>query len=221
VVKLALTIDPAGATVNDVRVPVRGERVINQYGPASGPLNIGIRPGHHIITVRLAGMEDSTWEFDVTAGASESKRISLHKPSSGAATTVAGSPGKDSGVTNRPVPTGVYVGLAVTGALAIGGAVTGSMALGKRSEYNTQNDGLHTASAQDLKDKGATLNLVTDVLLGGAVVSAAITSIVFFSRPTTSSASSEPRTFRVGGVGATPDVVVGPNGAIAAVRGSF
>ena len=223
VVKLALTIEPAGATVNDVRVPVRGERVINQYGPTKGPLNIGIRAGHHIMTVRLAGMDDVTWEFDVTAGASETKHVALHKPSAGApATSGSTATGKDTGVTSsRPVPAGVYIGLAVTGALAIGGAVTGSMALGKRGDYNTQNDGLHTAAAQDLKDQGATLNLVTDVLLGGAVVAAGITGIVFFSRPTSTSAKTDAATIRIAGVRATPSLALRQNGATAGLYGSF
>ena len=65
------------------------------------------------------------------------------------------------------------------------------MALGKRGEYNTMNDGQHSGAAQNLKDEGSSLNLVTDVLLGGAVVAAGITGIVFFSRPTSTSASNE------------------------------
>jgi hypothetical protein len=223
VVKLTLNIDPSGATVNDVRVPVRGERVINQYGPVNGPLSIGVRAGHHIVTVRHAGLDDSVWEFDAAAGASETKKISLTKSSSGApAPTVPSTTGNDTGVTSRrPVPGGVYVGLAITGALAVGGAITGSMALGKRSDYNSKNDGLHTAEAQALKDKGGTLNLVTDVLFGGAVVAAGITGVLYFSRPTTSSASTQPTVLRLGSIGATPDVVVGPNGTMAVMRGTF
>jgi hypothetical protein len=223
VVKVTLDIDPSGSTVNDVRVPVRGERVINQYGPVSGPLHIGIRAGHHIVTVRHAGMDDSVWEFDVAAGASESKKIALAKPSSGApASSGVAVNGNDTGVTSkRPVPGGVYVGLAITGALAVGGAITGAMAIGKRSDYNNKNDGLHVAEAQNLKDKGGTLNLVTDVLLGGAIVAAGVTGVMYFSRPTSSSASTQPTLLRLGSVGATPDVVVGPHGTMAVMRGTF
>jgi hypothetical protein len=87
------------------------------------------------------------------------------------------------------VPSGVYIGLAATGALAIGGTVTGLMALGKRSDYNAQNDGTHPDAANDLKSQGNTLNLVTDILFGGALVAAGITSVVYFSRPSASAAS--------------------------------
>ena len=43
VVKLNLTVEPAGAMLNDVRVPVRGERVVNQYGPINGAMQVGVQ----------------------------------------------------------------------------------------------------------------------------------------------------------------------------------
>jgi tellurite resistance protein len=39
--------------INDVRVPVRGERVSNQYGPVNGSIQIGVRAGHHVMTIQL------------------------------------------------------------------------------------------------------------------------------------------------------------------------
>jgi hypothetical protein len=222
VVKVALSIEPGGATVNDVRVPVRGERVTNQYGPTTGPLSIGIRAGHHIITVRAAGMEDATWELDAPAGASETKRITLHKAITGAPPSSPAGTTKDVGVaSSRPVPAGVYVGLAVTGALAIGGAVTGAMALGKHSDFNTQNDGLHMQAAQDLHDQGTKLNLITDIFFGGAVVAAGITTVLFVSRPAAAMTATEPSLIRVAGVRATPEIGISPEGSVAGLRGSF
>jgi hypothetical protein len=208
VVKLNLTVEPAGAMLNDVRVPVRGERVVNQYGPINGAMQVGVRAGHHIMTLRLAGMEDATWEFDAPAGAADAKKFALHKAGAASAGPVAG---KDTGASdNRPVPSGVYIGLAATGVLAIGGSITGIMALGKRSDFNAQNDGTHPDAANDLKNQGSTLNLVTDILLGGALVAAGITSVVYFSRPSASSASIE-----------VPKVAVGKDGATLVVRGAF
>jgi hypothetical protein len=207
VVKLTLTIDPPGAMINDARVPVRGERVVNQYGPVNGSIQIGVRAGHHVMTVRLAGMEEATWEFDAPAGAADVKRFSLHKPAAGVPATTAKdttSPG------DRPVPSGVYIGLAATGALAIGGGITGLMAMGKRNDYNAKNDGTNPTAANELRDQGKTLNLVTDVLLGGALVAAGITSVVYFSRPSTSAASIE-----------MPKVAVGKDATTLTVRGTF
>jgi hypothetical protein len=206
VVKLNVVIEPAGAMINDVRVPVRGERIANQYGPVSGALPIGVRAGHHVMTIRAAGMEDAVWEFDAPPGAADTKRFSLRK----AGIADAAQPAKEVAQAGRPVPSGVYVGLAATGALAIGGVVTGLMASGKRSDFNTKNDGLHVEDANDLRDQGKTLNLVTDLLFGGAIVSATITSIVYFSRPSASSASI-----------AVPAVALGKDGGTLVLRGTF
>jgi hypothetical protein len=190
-----------------VRVPVRGERVVNQYGPINGSIQIGVRAGHHAMTLRLAGMDDASWEFDAPAGAAESKHFSLHKPSAGAPAQIA----KDAPASgSRPVPTGVYVGLVATGALAIGGGITGLMAMGKRNDYNSKNDGTNPTAASELRDQGNTLNLVTDILFGGAIVAAGITSVVYFSRPSPSAASLE-----------VPRVAVGNGGATLSLRGKF
>src|SRR5262249_13403940 len=135
----------------------------------------------------------------------DTKRIALRK----AGIADAAQPAKEAS-SGRPVPTGVYVGLAATGALAIGGVVTGVMATSKRSDFNGKNDGLHVDDANSLRDQGKTLNLVADLLIGGAVVSAAITSIVYFSRPSTSAASV-----------AVPAVALGKDGGSLVVRGTF
>jgi hypothetical protein len=183
VVKLTLTVEPAGTMLNDVRVPVRGERVVNQYGPINGSIQVGVRAGHHVMTLRLAGMEEASWEFDAPAGAVDTKRFSLHAPNAGAAAA------KDAPSSGRPVPSGVYVGLVATGALAIGGGITGLMAMSKRNDFNSKNDGTNPSAASDLRSQGSTLNLVTDLLFGGALAAAGVTSVVYFSRPSATAAS--------------------------------
>jgi hypothetical protein len=83
----------------------------------------------------------------------------------------------------RPVPAGVYVGLVATGLFAAGAGVTGVLAMQKKSDYDDANDGTDPANAQDLQDSGKRLNLIADVLLGGAVVAGAVTAILFLNRP--------------------------------------
>jgi hypothetical protein len=78
----------------------------------------------------------------------------------------------------------VLVAGGATAALLVGAGVTGIMALGKHSDFESKNDGADPAGADKLRKDGKTLNLVTDVLLGGAVVGAAITTFLFVSRPT-------------------------------------
>src|SRR5690606_39352732 len=80
-------------------------------------------------------------------------------------------------------PTGVYIGLAATGAFTVGAAVTGVLALGKKGEFDDTNDGTDPSEAESLSDSTKTLNLVTDVLIGAAVVSAAVTTYLYVSRP--------------------------------------
>ena len=107
VVKLALTVEPSGATVNDVRVPVRGERVINQYGPTKGPLNIGIRAGHHIMTVRMAGMRGRDLGVRRHRGRDRNQTHRAAQALVRRSGDQRGATGKDTGVTSsRPVPTG-------------------------------------------------------------------------------------------------------------------
>jgi len=84
---------------------------------------------------------------------------------------------------DRPVPTGVYIGLVATGLFAAGAGVTGVLAMQKKGDYDDANDGTDPANAQDLQDSGKRLNLIADVLLGGAVVAGAVTAILFLNRP--------------------------------------
>jgi hypothetical protein len=80
------------------------------------------------------------------------------------------------------VPTGVWIGLAATGAFAIGAGVTGALALGKNSDYEKAN-GQDATEAKDLRDQTKTLNLVTDVLIGAAVIGAGVTTYLYLKRP--------------------------------------
>ena len=182
--------------INDVRVPSRGERVMNVYGPVGGnnTLEIGIRPGHHIITARAPGYEEQSWEMDGSPGGKETHTFTLKKPGDGAAvppppptasntSTGAPPPPPPPQETARPTPTGVYIGLAATGALFVGGTITGIMALGKKSDFDKKNDGTDEAGAKDARDSGKSMSLITDILLGGAVIAGGVTTYLYVTRP--------------------------------------
>jgi hypothetical protein len=218
---VTLSSNPPGAAIIDQRDPVRGDAIVNGYGPLDGELTIGLHPGHHRIIARLSGYEDSVWEVDVRPGASDKHTFELKKPEPGTAgggTTAGGTvtgPGGDTGATvmERPVPTAVFIGLAATGVFAIGAGVTGIMATSKKSDFEDANDGTDPAKADDLRKSGQTLNLVTDILLGGAVVAGGVTAVLYFSRPEVPAQRDAGR-FRV-----TP--LVGPNGAALSFAGQF
>ena len=71
----------------------------------------------------------------------------------------------------------------MTGGFVVGAAVTGIVATNKRSQFDSANDGTDVDRAEELKNSGQTLNLVTDVLWGGAVVGAVITTVLYVTRP--------------------------------------
>lgn len=89
-------------------------------------------------------------------------------------------------VVDRPVPWPVYVGAIGTVALLAGGAATGVIALNKRSDFKRLNDGANPSAADDVHGQVQTMNLVTDVLLGSAIVAGGLTTYLFLSRPTVS-----------------------------------
>ena len=180
VVRITLDLSQPAATVVDERQPVTGPAIRNSYQSDGMKLELGVRAGHHKITAKLAGYEDATVELEAISGEPIARTLTLSPPKAGAAGAVGSSP---SSATDRPTPTGVYVGLVATGAFALGAGVVGGMALGKRSDFDGANDGSDGANAKDLSDSTETLNLVTDVLIGAAVVSAGVTTYLYLSRP--------------------------------------
>jgi hypothetical protein len=189
-VKITVDSDPPGAMITDERVPNAGGTVVNRYGPLSAAVLVGIRGGHHRMTASASGYKDAVWEFD-TPSQGDAHSFKLEKvetaPSNNPGGVDAGNQPPSPGA-KRPVPAGVFVGVAVTGALAVGGAVVGVMALGKHTSYNTANANIKTQADQDnatsLRKSGQTLNLVADGCFAGAIVAAGITTALFFTRPT-------------------------------------
>jgi hypothetical protein len=179
-VTLTLNVDQPGASITDTRLPTRGDKIMNLYGPTSAlmPLKIGMRAGHHVVLVKLAGYEDYSWEFDAATGAILSKDLVL-KRATGATT---GPTGPAATPQKHGLPGGFYVGLAATGVLAAGTTVVGVMSLSKKSEFKDKNNGSDPQGAADLESSGKTLNLVTDILLGSTVVAAGITTFFLVSR---------------------------------------
>jgi hypothetical protein len=182
VVRVTLNINLPGSLVTDSRSNAKGEKVVNLYGPSElqGPLKIGVRAGHHQMVVRQTGYDDATVDFDAPSGGSVTKEILLKKAEE---TKPGGGPAVPTGP-SRPIPTGFYIGAAVTGALTAGAVVTGIMALSKNNEFKTYNNGNSIPKATQLHEDAQTLNLVNDVLVGGAVVAGGISAYLLITRPT-------------------------------------
>lgn len=163
--RLTITVNAPGAMVLDERVPVRGPRVTNAYGPVKDRIEIGMRPGHHVITARLAGYEDATWEVEAYAGAREQHAFALKER---VVPTV--SPREE-----KPSLTGPIVVLSAGAATLGAGALTGVIALGKTNDIADRcpNDVCPRSFDLDAeRSRARTFVAVTDVLLvlGGATV---------------------------------------------------
>jgi hypothetical protein len=191
VVYVTVTSDPPGAKIVDSRLPVRGDRVTNVYGPITQPTRLGVRQGSHQIIAKLDGYPDVTWEVDAPAGELAPHTFTFKKAEVEPSAPLAPQPAPETPkpedrpkVESRPIPVGVWVGVAATGVLAIGGVVTGVMALGKHSDFQSDNNGQNPSQAQSDKNAGQTLNVVNDVFVGGAIVAAGVTVVLYAMRPT-------------------------------------
>lgn len=157
---------PTGAVVHDVRVPVRGEPVKNVYDAYGDRASLVLRPGHHLVKVRVGERESEAWEVEVSPGATLTKRLALRPVAQPAP---AFEPPRPRG--SRVAPTLVVLG--GLGALAAGG-VTGYLAFKKVDDIAASCPGGECAASYDLaaaQSRARLFTTTTDVLLvsGGAL----------------------------------------------------
>lgn len=208
VVTVTLKASPEGVKFVDERITNQGGNVVNHYTAETGEITIRIRPGNHKITAKLSGYDDAIWEFNAPAASTHEHSFLLETPKASGGKGSTG-PEDTGAATHRPVPVGVWIGAGVTGAL-VGGAIgTGIVALGKNSKYEDAN-AAGDQDRDDLRGQVKTFNLVTDVLIGGAVVGGIVTTVLYVTRPSVPKESAlrfEP--------------VVGPQIAALSVQGKF
>lgn len=199
-VSLTLTITPGDASITDERTPVQGSPVRNRYQSQGGSLKLQIRPGHHVITATAEGKSPLTLEFDAEPGTSRQHTFdfAVAAPSKAAvaAPLPAPRPEGDAPATtagrSRPIPAGVWAGVAATGVFAVGASVSGVMALGKNSDYQKAN-GQDRARAESLQSETKTWNLISDAMIAAAVISAGVTTVLYLKRPEADASGLEVR----------------------------
>lgn len=207
-----------------VSVTMDGEKV----PPALVGLPLPVDPGNHTFEAAGKDLKSDPVAVSVSEGGKSAVTLIVKAvpgsvdpfaapiAATPAATTASTTPNPvpppSTGPTERPVPTGAYIGLATTGALAVGAAVTGVLALGKHSDYDSANDGSDPTRADDLKSSGQTLSLVSDIFTGGAVVAAGVTAYLYFTRPEVPASQNARLRF---------SPAVGRNGAALSLTGQF
>ncbi|MBL9110833.1 MAG: hypothetical protein JNM74_16230 [Myxococcales bacterium] len=196
---------PAGSKVlvSDVRTPVKGEKITNAYpfeiapGQTSVSVSLGVRSGHHVMTVRSPGFVDETWELDALAGSKESREVTLKAPPKDAPPPpVVTRPEAPPAEPSRSIAPWVVAG--VGGAMMAVGAVTGVVALGKESDIANACPNDVCPAAFDLagaRSSAKTFIGVTDVLLigGGVVLAGGITWALLSSPSSAPKAGALPR----------------------------
>lgn len=190
--KVTLTSNPAGAVVQDVRIPSTGESITNIYGPIDGPTELGIRRGHHVMKARWPGGAEQVWELDVNGGEAHvfDKPLEAENPAAAPQTNEPLAP-RPEPAQERPIPKTVYITGLTTAALGAGALVTGILAVDTRSRFDRANDGSDPAGAEDLRSSGQTLNVVSDVLLVGTIIGAAATVYLYVTRPSVQKAGQK------------------------------
>lgn len=205
VAKVRLTVNEVGAEVRIDDEPA---------GTTPLPDPIVISAGHVKIEVRK-GASTAVRYVDVAGGDDVAVDLVLAKEQAGGAPMngpVATQPRPAAPVQAGRSNTGVWVGVAVTGALAAGAVVTGIVALGAKSDYDSEL-GAFPGSANDVdsaRSKTKTFALATDIL-GGAAIASGIVTIVLAS---SGSSPSEP-------AATTSKVQVSLGPSSVALQGSF
>lgn len=208
-VRVTITVDAHEATVVDRRLPVRGDTVTNFYGPVKGGrLEVGLRPGHHVIELKVEGETFEPWDFDAKPSGSFSHAFTTIKPVEAPHRSFS-----------HPLPW-IVTGLGAA-TLAAGG-VMGVLTLDKVNAIASNCPGNECPPSYALKpaqDDARRFRTITDTLFVGGGLIAATGVYLLFSMSTTEAphaAKVETHTAT-----ATPYMACSPSGCVAALAGSF
>lgn len=216
---VTIKLDVPKAKLVDVRTPSRDLPVTNRYEVTNG-MRIGFHPGAHAITVSTEDGKELTWKVDLTNGSTQEKLLELTKvvtaPTATAVVptaTVTSAPTAPPAET-RPVPLSVKVLAGVTGGLAIGTGVMMGLAGAAKSDYDKVNGtGVDRASLQSKRDNVVMMNGIADGLLGGTVLAAGATVVLYLIRPSVKAEDPQKAGFTI-----TPAVTPQGGGAMAVGR---
>jgi hypothetical protein len=190
VARVTIKLDVPKAKLNDVRTPSRGLPVTNRYDLTAASMTLGVHPGEHAFTATTEDGKELTWKVSVGNGSTHEHTFELTKiptaPTATAVPTVTGAPTATGAPTEapmtRPVPLSVKVMAGVTGALAVGTGVMMGVAFAAKSDYDKVN-GTGAGDAEAKRNNVILLNAVSDGLLGGTVLAAGTTLILYLVRP--------------------------------------
>jgi hypothetical protein len=189
-VRLTLSSNPPGALLLDERFPASGNPIQNSYGPLNEGAVIGLHPGRHRITARLAGRKDAVWEIELSPKQHQSHVFELEGAASPATSAPTASVASDAPRGNA-LRIGSYVALGV-GVVGVGAGTF--FALSAKKHYDDGNElcpsfpcELTTEQNEDREDFGdkgdtaKTLSLVS-FIVGGVGLGTGVTLFVLSNK---------------------------------------
>jgi hypothetical protein len=196
-VHVSVTVRQANASLSDTHYPAQGANVLNVYSPTQGANEYLIRPGHHVITLRIDARDVASWEFTASPGSKLARDFS-QASAPGANPAGNGASAASRSQPSRTVPF-IVTGVGVA-ALAAGG-VFGLVTLGKVHDLDKKCPNDTCPSNAYSADVDPVRNYVrtTDVLLiGGGVVTAAGITWLLLSGPSQSERVGRANDTRIG-----------------------
>jgi hypothetical protein len=175
--------------------------------PITAPLLVGA--GRHKITVALTPLAPVTRTVDIAGGDSVDVTLDFSETPSVVATTAPSASRTDNEARVELPPRAeaspqparssrapFWIGLTTTGVLAAGSAVAGILTLSAKSDLDST-AGRFPVSADELgsaRSRVQTASTVTDILLVSTVVSAGLTTLLYFTTaPSSRAAAASPR----------------------------
>jgi hypothetical protein len=191
VVRLTVSSDPPGARLLDERFPATGNPIHNSYGPLDSSTVIGLRPGRHRITARLAGRKDVTWEVELSPKEHQSHVFEFEDMARTEPSPASVSVSSEDAPRGNGLRIGSYVALGV-GVVGVGAGTY--FALSAKKHYDDGNElcpsfpcELTSEQARDREnfgDKGdtaKTLSLVS-FIAGGVALGTGVTLFVLSNK---------------------------------------
>lgn len=216
---VTIKIDLPKAKLVDVRTPSRGLPVSNRYDMAASSVKLGIHPGEHAFTATTEDGKELTWKVTIANGSTHEHTFELTKipvaPTATVVPTVTAAPtstGPTEAPMSRPVPTSVKVMLGLTGAFAVGAGVMMGLASVAKSNYDEVN-GTGASDVEGKRNNVILMNGIADGLLGGTVLAAGTTLVLYLIRPSVKAEEAQKSGFFV-----APAVTPAAGGVVAGGR---
>jgi hypothetical protein len=190
----------AGAQVSDERTTTQGARVVNLYPLSAATADLGLHPGHHVVSAKL-GDQQARWEVDLSPASSVTHKFDYSSaPTAGVAGAMAGGSEvsvQKSGGSMRTIGF-------VAGGVGLVGVGLGTLFAIQRSNKVSDSQALCTGpngscpdskkpaidSLDDEAKKNGTLSVV-GFAVGGAALVTGVTLIVMGGKSKSSTAESD------------------------------